>query len=49
MGFGTFSGSTGPAQITITGRAGTNNGLFITTFNGAGTPTNEPFHVIVVC
>ena len=49
VGFGTFSGTTGPAQITITGRAGTNNGLYITTFNGAGTPTNEPFHVIVVC
>ena len=49
VGLGTFGGSTGPAQITITGRAGTNNGLFITTFNGAGTPTNEPFHVIVVC
>jgi hypothetical protein len=49
VGLGGFSGSTGPAQITMTGRAGTNNGLFITTFNGAGTPTAEPFHVIVVC
>lgn len=49
VGLGTFGGSTGAAQITITGRVGTNNGLFITTFNGAGTPTNEPFHVIVVC
>jgi len=49
VGLGGFSGSTGPAQITITGRAGTNNGLFITTFNGAGTPTAEPFHVIVAC
>ena len=49
VGLGGFSGSTGAAQITITGRAGTNNGLFITTFNGAGAPTNEPFHVIVVC
>jgi hypothetical protein len=49
VGLGTFSGSTGAAQITMTGRAGTNNGLYITTFNGAGTPTNEPFHVIVVC
>ena len=36
VGLGGFSGSTGPAQITITCRAGTNNGLFITTFNGAG-------------
>lgn len=49
VGLGTFSGFTGPAQITVTGRAGTNNGLYITTFNGTGAPTNEPFHVIVVC
>jgi hypothetical protein len=49
VGFGTFSGATGAAQITITGRAGTNNGLFVTTFNGAGTPTDEPFSAIVVC
>jgi hypothetical protein len=49
VGLGTFSGSTGPAQITMTGRNGTNNGLYITTFNGTGAPTNEPFHVIVVC
>ena len=49
VGLGGFSGSTGAAQITITGRAGTNNGLFITTFDGAGTATNEPFHVILVC
>jgi len=49
VGLGTFSGFTGPAEITVTGRAGTNNGLYITTFNGTGAPTNEPFHVIVVC
>ena len=49
VGLGTFGGSTGPAQITITGRAGTNNGLFITTFNGSGTATDEPFHAVVVC
>jgi hypothetical protein len=49
VGLGSFSGSTGAAQITIAGRAGTNNGLFITTFNGAGAATNEPFHVIVIC
>ena len=49
VGLGTFGGSTGAAQITITGRVGTTNGLFISTFNGAGTAANEPFHVIVVC
>lgn len=49
VGFGTFGGSTGPAMITITGRAGTNNGLFVTTFNSAGTPTDLPFSAIVIC
>ena len=49
VGFGTFGGNTGAAEITITGRSGTNNGLFVTTANSAGTLTNEPFHVIVVC
>jgi hypothetical protein len=49
VGFGQFSGSTGPAQITITGRAGTTNGLFVTTFNATGASTDEPFHALVVC
>jgi hypothetical protein len=49
VGFGTFGGNTGAAEITITGRSGTNNGLFVTTANSAGTLANEPFHVIVIC
>ena len=49
VGFGTFSGSTGPAMITITGRAGTNNGLFVTTFDSTGTPANLPFSADVIC
>ena len=49
VGLGGFSGSTGAATITMTGLNGTNTGLYITTFNGTGTPTTEPFHVIVVC
>ena len=49
VGFGTFGGNTGAAEITITGRSGTNNGLFVTTANSAGTLTNELFHGIVVC
>jgi hypothetical protein len=49
VGFGTFGGSTGASMITITGRAGTNNGLFVTTFNQAGTPTDLPFSAIVIC
>jgi hypothetical protein len=49
VGLGTFGGSTGPAMLTLSGRAGTNNGLFVTTFNQSGSPTDLPFHVLVVC
>ena len=49
VGLGSFSGSTGPAMITITGRIGTNNGLFVTTFNGAAAATDLPFHTVVTC
>ncbi|MEO7060351.1 MAG: hypothetical protein ABI083_11565 [Lapillicoccus sp.] len=49
VGFGSFSGSTGPAMITITGRAGTNNGLFVTTFDSTGAPADLPFNADVIC
>ena len=49
VGLGSFSGSTGPAMITITGRAGSNNGLFVTTFDGSGAAADLPFHTVVVC
>ena len=49
VGLGTFGGSTGDATITISGRSGTNNGLFITTFNAGGTATDEPFTTTVIC
>ena len=40
---------TGPAMITITGRVGTKNGLFVTTFDGTATPADLPFLTSVVC
>lgn len=49
VGYGTFGGSTGPASITITGRAGTTNGLFVTTFSSSGSATDYPWMVEVVC
>jgi len=49
VGLGTFGGSTGSAMISVSGRAGTNNGLFVQTFNGAAAPTNLPFTVVVIC
>ncbi len=49
VGLGGFSGATGAGMVTITGRNGTNNGLFVTTFNGAGTATDLPFLATVTC
>lgn len=49
VGLGSFVGSTGPAMITITGRAGTNNGLFVTTYDATGAPADLPFSADVIC
>ncbi len=49
VGIGGFSGSTGPAMITITGRVGTNNGLYVTTYDGDGAKADMPFHTVVTC
>jgi hypothetical protein len=48
IGFGSFSGSTGPSGISVTGRAGTNNGLFVQTFQNNAI-ADAPFAVQVVC
>ena len=44
-----FGGSVGPGQVTLAGRAGTKNGIFLQTFNGAGAATDEPFHPLISC
>jgi hypothetical protein len=44
-----FVGHTGPAMITITGRVGTNNGLYVTTYDADGAKADLPFHTVVVC
>ena len=51
VGFGQtpFNGSTGPVMISVSGRSATNNGVFVQTWNGAGTPADLPFTVVVVC
>jgi hypothetical protein len=49
LGLGGFLGGTGPGMISVTGRAGTNNGVFVETFDRTGTSTDEPFTVLVVC
>jgi hypothetical protein len=49
VGIGDFSGSTGPAMITITGRVTGNNGLFVTTFDKDGVAADLPFLTSVIC
>ncbi|SMH49384.1 hypothetical protein [Mesorhizobium australicum] len=49
IGLGTMSGSTAPSFISVTGRAGTNNGVFVQTWNQSGTPTDLPFGVYIDC
>ena len=47
-----LSGTTGastPGMVTVVGRAGTVNGLFIQTFDAAGTVSDRGFHVFVNC
>jgi hypothetical protein len=44
-----FSGTVPPTIITGAGRVGTNNGVFIETFNTAGVHTDQPFHLVITC
>jgi hypothetical protein len=41
------SGASAPGQITVVGRLGTSNGLFVETFNSAGASADLGFHVVV--
>jgi hypothetical protein len=49
IGNAAFSGSTAGSMIAVTGRSGTDDGLFIQTWNAAGTPTDLPFSVRIHC
>ena len=39
-------GASAPGQITVVGRVGTTNGLFIQTYNSAGVQADLSFHVV---
>lgn len=43
-----FSGFT-RGQISVQGRGGTNNGVFVKTSSTSGVLENRPFHVVVTC
>ena len=42
------SGSPTAGQIGVVGRIGAANGVFVQTFNAAGTPTNLAFHLAIL-
>jgi hypothetical protein len=49
IGLSGTSGSSSPGFITVVGRAGDAKGIFIQTFNSAGTLTDLGFHLVVTC
>jgi len=42
-------GASAPGEITVVGRAGDANGVFVQTFNSAGALTNLSFHLGILC
>lgn len=42
-------GASAPGEITVVGRAGAANGVFVQTFNSAGAPANLAFHLGILC
>lgn len=49
IGLSSFSGSTPPGMITVVGRLGNPDAVFVETANAAGTLTSQGFHLSVQC
>ena len=49
LGLAGFSGSSPSGEIAVVGRAGTNNGVFVQTFNSAGASADRAFHLVITC
>ena len=49
LGYSTFGGDLSPGFVTVAGRIGTTNGVWIHTFNSAGASTDTPFLLEVSC
>ncbi len=49
VGLPTDFGTAGDGTVTVVGLAASVDGVFVETFNAAGTATNEPFHLSVNC
>lgn len=49
LGLSSFSGISPPGEVTVAGRSGTTNAVFIETSDSTGTPTPLGFHVSVQC
>lgn len=44
-----FSGGVAASTISLTGRAGATNSLFVQTFDSASAAANRPFHILIYC
>ena len=49
LGYANSSGSAPPGTVTVAGRAGVPNGVYVQTSNATGTLTNMSFHLVVQC
>ena len=49
IGVGTVGGASPPGQLTVAGLSGTNNVIFLQTYNSAGLVTDLPFHLLISC
>jgi len=49
IGLSGTSGTSAPGEITVVGRAGAPNGIFVQTFNSAGGLADLGFHILVAC
>lgn len=49
IGLPGFSGQSPPGEITVVGRVTTVNGVFVTTHDAVGNPSDRNFHLLVTC
>jgi hypothetical protein len=49
LGLSGNSGTSAPGSVTVVGRVGTTNGIFLQTFNSTGGLADHGFHLVVTC
>lgn len=49
IGYPGFIANPGPGFISVTGRFGTNDSLYVATYDATGRAENKPYHIVVTC